>query len=124
MLATIEWPMAGREAVQDALDALTLLNRRWLARHPGTPSIYEVDGLQYTAERGTEIWQSLPLLLRSGRGDCEDLSCALAAATGGRAVCIRTAAGYHVLVLYRDGSVEDPSIRLGMRGPNLERGPR
>jgi len=104
---------------------LTLHNLDWLRQHPETPRLY-VSGVRYQREPdGLERWQSIPELLASKRGDCEDLACALAAERRfydripARAVARGRHQGdhvlYHVVVQYPDGRLEDPSRRLGMR---------
>lgn len=91
--------------------------------------LYE-SGVFYQAEPpGEEEWLDIPSLYKQGFGDCEDLACARAAelrfAGIGAVPCIKhrkipTAKGtltlVHVLVLWPDGTVEDPSKVLGMKG--------
>lgn len=84
-------------------------------------------GVYYQAEPpGEEEWLDIPSLYKQGFGDCEDLACARAAelrfAGIGAVPCIRhkkMASGLtlvHVLVLWPDGTIEDPSKNLGMKG--------
>lgn len=91
--------------------------------------LYE-SGVYYKAEPpGEEEWLDIPSLYKQGFGDCEDLACARTAELRfsgiGAVPCIRhrrieTGKGMltlvHVLTLWPDGSVEDPSKLLGMKG--------
>lgn len=115
--------LSGREALQRQLDELTDVDRRYLAQHPETPSLYGA-GVRYRREplrgpaRAREHWQTIPEVLTAGYGDCEDLATWRAAELpGARAVPVRVRSGWHIVVLLPDGSVEDPSRRLGMGGP-------
>lgn len=83
-------------------------------------------GVFYKAEPpGEEEWLDIPSLYKQGFGDCEDLACARAAELRfmgiGAVPCIRHkkiggVTLVHVLVLWPDGSIEDPSKLLGMKG--------
>lgn len=107
------------------LDALTRVNLSWLRGHPAAPSIYDV-GVRYVAEPvGTEQWRALPTVLSELVGDCEDLACARAAELRARGVdavawpILTSPPGsplnvWHIVVKLPDGSMEDPSVRLGM----------
>lgn len=111
-------PLNGQRDVQAAADALTGWNRYYRHTRPGTPLIYDGFGkpVRYIRETGgPEEWQSIPYILASGQGDCEDLASARAAELpGARAVVVRSGSGYHVVVRHADGTYEDPSRRLGM----------
>ena len=88
------------------------------------PPLY--DAVCYVREPGrVEIWQSIPALYARRIGDCEDLACARVAErlVVGDA-CKPTLLGkpkkdggilYHIVVKNSDGSIEDPSAKLGMR---------
>lgn len=92
------------------------------------PLLY-ASGVRYRREAApssglrAERFQIIPDVLRARAGDCEDLSAWRVAElrlSGVRAIpwIIRTGARlYHVQVKYPDGRIEDPSKRLGMRGP-------
>lgn len=107
------------------LDALTRVNSSWLRGHPAAPSIYTA-GVRYVAEPvGQERWRALPTVLETLTGDCEDLACARAAELRARGVDasawpILTSPPsspvnvWHIVVKLPDGSMEDPSVRLGM----------
>jgi hypothetical protein len=98
-----------------ALAGLDLQNK------PG-PALYE-SGVRYAREpAGRERWQ-LPSETRAiGRGDCEDLAVWRVAelrARGEKAKLLLRRSGdrlWHAMVRRGNGSIEDPSKRLGMRG--------
>ncbi|HEU5316789.1 MAG TPA: hypothetical protein VFX49_11810 [Chloroflexota bacterium] len=110
------------------LDALTAINVAYLRKHPEMPRLYAA-GVRYRREApGKERWASIPVVYALRCGDCEDLACwrtaeLLVAGEKARATFTskETATGvlYHIKVLRQDGRVEDPSLRLGMRGPHL-----
>lgn len=88
----------------------------------GFAPLYD-SGVRYVPEpRGSENWQNVADLYRTGRGDCEDLACTRAAELqlqGEDAEAVVRPSGrgrYHALVLRGDGTVEDPSLALGMKG--------
>lgn len=107
------------------LHALTAIDLDWLNAHPTTPRLYAA-GVVYKAERlGMEIWRSIPRVRALGFGDCEDLVCWRVAELrkdGENAHAFskrkRTPRGwlYHILVRRADGTIEDPSQLLGMKG--------
>lgn len=115
-----------RATLNHALEALVRINQDYLRSHPGTPSIYDA-GVRYAVEPdGFELWDPIPLVIARGAGDCDDLAAARAAElreageTGARADCYpsRISQGrrtWHAIVVRADGTVEDPSARLGMR---------
>lgn len=120
----IRAPFAGRRSLQRAVDALTAINREYLWERPETPGIYE-SGVRYQREPRTisgarrEDWLSIPHVLARGVFDCEDGAAMRAAelqseGINARAVVMRAPGGYHVVVRYPSGRVEDPSARLGM----------
>lgn len=111
------------------LYALVNINIDYLQSHPSTPSIYDA-GVRYKQELpGVEEWQSIPAMLKSGNGDCEDLACWLAAEMridyGYNAIPVskHKQVGqysiYHIVTAYQrfpgdDWRTQDPSKRLGM----------
>lgn len=109
------------EGVQALLDGLTAINRAWL-RHHKAPQLY-ASGVRYKRERGKEAWQAIPAVLRAGSGDCEDLASWRAAelqdrGERARAVLVKVRPRQlHVMVRRQNGRLEDPSRRLGMKGP-------
>lgn len=124
----IEMPRFGGPQLSVLLALLFTLNvlelRAMVARGP-VPSVYEA-GVVYTREpRGCEIWRTIAVLYRLGRGDCEDIATALAAwlcvvcrEMGARPIwkVFQTAAGrlYHILTRRADGRIEDACRALGM----------
>jgi hypothetical protein len=109
------------------LEALIKCNIIYLASHPNTPLLYS-SGVRYQREpRGKEEWQDIPSALKLLRGDCEDLAAWRAAELRQRGVFARghlkwfhsrdvNLTLYHVQVKLPDGSIEDPSRKLGMKG--------
>ena len=106
------------------LHALLLIDIDWLRRHPETPKLYE-SGVRYEYEPpGREDWQDWPTTLRRKEGDCEDLANLRASELIMQGIPARPtfiwrmrpsgANLYHIQVTHPDGSVEDPSRRLGM----------
>lgn len=70
---------------------------------------------------GSEVWQTTRMLYATGAGDCEDLSCVRSAQlwaageTRARPSVRRISPRLrHIQVLRADGSIEDPSLILGM----------
>ncbi len=128
------------------LEALVQINEFHLLRGDESgrpyPKLYK-SGIYYREEKpGYEDWPDVPTLLRQGWGDCEDLAAYRAAelrVMGIQAQAVikwkwiprdrMVEAGYptnslprdgiwlvHCLVQYPDGSIEDPSKKLGMKG--------
>lgn len=112
-----------------ALEGLTAYNAAWLRAHPSAPSLYAA-GVRYEREpKGREDWRTLPDLLKRKRGDCEDLAAARAAELrqagdpGAHAFARKVRPGlWHIRVRHGDGTTEDPSIVLGMKGPETMAG--
>lgn len=125
---SIIMPFAGRRELTAALAALTALDRAQM-RWRKLPPLY-ASGVRYQREtclaphvRETcERWLTAEQLLDEGQGDCEDLACYRAAelqVSGedqrAEAWPVKTPKGWHIVVKRSDGSVEDPSLRLGMK---------
>lgn len=132
MRITLNWGLFRRESdrawsegvMQRLLDLMVEVNEYWLRKKPSEPPLYE-GGVRYSQEgRGDETWQAVPVIRDTA--DCEDLACWRAAelrVTGedpdaraifrGQPVAPRRVL-YHVVVQRGDGSIEDPSKRLGM----------
>lgn len=113
---------ASRATLAAALEGLTATNYCLLARSRKAPALY-ASGVRYQREpRGREQWQTAPQVLRAGFGDCEDLAAWRAAelriqGIPAKATVIRTGPKmFHAVVQHPDGSIEDPSRRLGMKG--------
>lgn len=124
----IAMPYQTERELRLALGLLTIANIQQMLweKYPELygSDIEQVDShdlAQYAREgRGHEEWQTAALLRRSRKGDCEDLACfrvaqlILRGERKARAVPIRTRAGWHIVVRRADGTIEDPSKRLGM----------
>jgi hypothetical protein len=125
------------EVIKPVLEATVQINREYLRANPSTPNLYD-SGVRYQNEparinqNGIEMFDIIPVMLRRGWGDCDDLAPWRVAELQERfgepaSIRIQWKARpgrgklYHVLV--RRGnvpathpfSIEDPSRRLGMR---------
>lgn len=106
------------------LNALVEANRRFLRAH-NVPGIYE-SGVRYANEPpGTiEEFAAIPVMLKRGWGDCDDLAPWRVAELREQGEMARIRIQwkpmrdgrkmFHVLVRRADGSLEDPSALLGM----------
>jgi len=113
-------------ALDHFLDCLYKLDCDYLRAKPQTPFILNA-GVRYRAEsyNKPESWKTIPLVMRDGFGDCEDLACWLAAAlTVQRGNVSRPLwkvkrrgnfSLYHIQVRDSHGRILDPSKALGMR---------
>lgn len=127
LFTTPEERVASEHVMLKLLSGLCLANLYFLRAHPDCPGIYE-SGVRYQREPpGQEEWQDVPNMLRSGNGDCEDLACWRVAELRISGVKARPhltyrkvgdTFRYHVTVRHSDGRIEDPSLTLGMRGPD------
>lgn len=111
----------GIEEIEALLEGLVRLNLSQLRRGKAPP-IYS-SRVRYKREpRGREDWQSAAKANRAGTADCEDLAAWLAASyrlvgVNARAIVKQVGPGLkHCLVQLPDGTIEDPSKRLGMKG--------
>lgn len=112
---------ADTKGLQALADLHVLLCKRDLRANPQEP-LYR-SGVRYRREAvGSESWQ-LPSETASLRGgDCEDLACWRAAElqiAGERArVLVKQVRPrlFHVVVVRANGTIEDPSKKLGMKG--------
>lgn len=132
MRITLNWGLFRREServfsegvMQRLLDLMTEVDEHWLRTHPGGRPLYE-SGVRYSQEgRGDEVWQAVPVIRDTA--DCEDLACWRAAelrVSGEDPDARAVARGkplapgrvlYHVVVQRGDGTIEDPSRKLGM----------
>lgn len=118
--------------IEKFLDALVFANEAYLFCNPSTPSIYDfarANKVRYIREPpDKEIFMTIPAIVRNGGADCEDLAGwrvaelrfrGEAATTHVQKFVPRSGRGplvYHILVRRGDGSLEDPSKLLGMKG--------
>jgi hypothetical protein len=117
-------PLRGAEDVLGALRAHVAACVRDIARAAREgrplPPLYS-SGVRYDRRDASERWQLPTETMARRRGDCEDLACWRAAELvlrGERArVGVRRTGPrvLHAVVVRGDGSIEDPSKRLGMR---------
>lgn len=122
-LLNIIVPWSGPSDIAPALAALTGLNMEIMRRSP-LPALYAA-GVRYQREPrlpdGTtrEEWLTAPIVVMRKVADCEDLGCYRAAelrlqGIEAHARVKRSSVGYHIIVEYPDGTIEDPSRKLGM----------
>jgi hypothetical protein len=110
-------------AAEDLLFGLTITSVRDIRERRAPPDIYK-SGVRYQREPAKrEYWQAAGETYQLGRGDCEDLAvyaCACRIARGesaARAIIRFVRPGLkHCVVRRADGSIEDPSKALGMKG--------
>ena len=128
---SIAMPFEGKSDIDFALSLATVIALRQLRRYPNIPKLY-TSGVRYARDvcrapnvpGACERFLSPLDVLREGKlGDCDDLAPwraaerILAGDTKARAISIRApGVGYHAIVRRGDGSIEDPSKRLGMKG--------
>jgi hypothetical protein len=127
-------------ALKTMLEALVKVNVGWIASHRSEwRPIYDLKklGVRYQPERGTEDWLSIPAIYDAAKInkpiDCEDWAAARAAELRlglgsrrlGKVRAIADIRGrvmpdgqvrMHAFVRYPDGTVEDPSVIMGMPG--------
>jgi hypothetical protein len=124
----VSMPFFGRTDLQLGLDAATAWNIRALQTRP-LPGIYDA-GVRYAREpmcrssRGQvgvcEEWLTAHEVIARGQGDCDDLGAwraaelRLAGDADAHAIARPSAAGWHIVVRHGDGTIEDPSAKLGM----------
>ena len=118
-------PAAYAEFVRNGLRNLSMANRHAYQSDPFLPGVYDA-GVEYRREPpGNEQFKDVVAVLNDKHGDCEDLSCAVAAWRTVRTgeLCSPTVTWkplgnrrwlYHITVMRADGTREDPSKLLGM----------
>lgn len=111
----------GIEELEGLLEGLVRLNLSQLRRGL-CPPLYQ-SGVRYQREApGREQWQTALQCFKRRTADCEDLAAYLAASyrlvgVNARPVVRQVRPGLkHVVVELPDGTIEDPSKRLGMSG--------
>lgn len=106
-------------ALEHLLTCLTVLDTIWLRYHPGTPELYATP--VYYAR--TLIWDTTPALYLRGFGDCKSLSACRVAELRKQGIWCRptfrhkkqvSSTMFHILVMLKDGTWEDPSKAKGM----------
>jgi len=111
----------GVEELEALLEGLVQLDVSQLRRGL-CPPLYQANVRYQREPRGREKWQTARKTFALHTGDCEDLAAYRAADL--RVVGIQAKAIIkdirpglkHALVRYPDGTIEDPSRRLGMGG--------
>lgn len=112
-----------RQPILKLLNTLVNLNQAELRTYK-LPWLYK-SGVRYRREPKipgrTEKWKTFSQIVRDGYADCEDLAAArvseLRVKAGIKAIPWLKKKGkvWHVVVRYPDGTLEDPSRKLGMR---------
>ena len=105
--------------IREALGGLVTFNMIHLSKH-ATPLLYEA-GVRYISQPPPERFKTIPFVIAAGGGDCDQLCgwrIAELRVRGERATEKITRRGrlWHVQVVRGNGVIEDPSVRLGMRG--------
>jgi hypothetical protein len=109
------------------LEALIKCNLIYLNGHLDTPLLYDSGVLYHREPRGEEEWQDIPTCLNVLRGDCEDLAAWRAAELRQQNIYAKAHLKwfhnrevnltlFHVQVKLPDGTIDDPSKVLGMKG--------
>lgn len=128
---TADW---SEDIVLLLIKALVYANLVYLTTHPNAPKLYE-SGVRYIREPlGTEYFQNIPSVMKTGGADCEDLASWRVAELimqGEMAVpAVKVTVKddgfrlYHIQVRRGDGSIEDPSALLGMKTRYPEPAPK
>jgi hypothetical protein len=116
-------------AIKPILEANVLINQLYLREFPQTPLLYR-SGVRYRNEpqgQGFEDFALIPAIYARGWGDCDDLAPARVAELRERfsepaniSILWKRMGGggklFHIVVRRADGSIEDPSKLLGMKG--------
>jgi hypothetical protein len=111
--------------LQIMLDGLVAMNVLYLRAHPRTPPLYRAGIVYHREPPGRDEWATIPRVLEVGNGDCEDLAgwrTAELQRLGEHARAFPKLVRqnpdgtklFHILVRRGNGTVEDPSRKLGM----------
>lgn len=117
MLVALQIRAGNRAGYRLALTGLTAMNLALMAGG-GIPRLYRA-GVVYRRER-PDRWATADIVMARGFGDCEDLAAWRAAElrmAGENAIAdVRQVAPrkWHAVVVRADGTIEDPSRKLGM----------
>jgi len=123
-------PWEDADDLRVVLACLQIIDRHQIAKHR-LPPLY-LSGTRYKTVHGSarcktnapescERFLSALQLLKERVGDCKDFACYLAAERmlagdyGARAIPIPSSVGFHVQTQHGDGTIEDPSVVLGMK---------
>lgn len=109
-----------------ALEALILSNCYYLESFPETPALYRSGVFYYAEPSEGLVFIDIPGLIERGYGLCTQLSAwriAELRMSGESKAAVHfewlNARQWHCMVRRGDGSLEDPSARLGMKGWQL-----
>ncbi len=119
LVASLRLP-AEPQLLELVLRAFVVINQRLLQLCPSVPPLYR-SGVRYQLDRQ---WYLLPTALLRRRGDCKHLvpwrlaELHQAGETDADLrICWMGRTMMHVYILRADGSIEDPSVVLGMKPP-------
>lgn len=109
------------------LESIIAMDRLQLRENPAFPPLYNSQ-IRYKAEgrdengKTKEHWRTIAELHQYQGGDCEDLACARVAelreaGINARPWLQKIQGLWHVQVRWPDGTIEDPSVLLGMKEP-------
>lgn len=125
---SIVMPFQGERELQLALDVLTAIDVKEIGWYR-LPALYK-SGVRYARDvchapqvpGACERFLSAAQCNKERVGDCDDLACwraaelILAGDIEARAIPRRSSVGWHIVVRHGDGTIEDPSAKLGMKG--------
>lgn len=121
MLVNATIPLRSNRELELAIEALARISLLQM-RSRKLPGIYS-GAVRYQREpSGVEFWQPALDTVRRGVGDCEDLAAFLLATYWDKGVFARADVKTvnpwlrHVRVRLPNGTIEDPSAKLGMNG--------
>jgi hypothetical protein len=105
--------LSGKE-YSKLLEGLVSINQEILSNNPDMPPLYD-SNINYQEEKaGEEVWKPLTRVIDAGVGDCEDLTAWRVAELRNQGedvqgVFVDNGRGYHAVVEYSNGEIEDPS---------------
>lgn len=124
-LSEIIVPLNNRREILRALNLLVALDVIFLRGNKMSP-LYE-SGIRYGFP-GKLAWYTAPILYRKKKGDCKDLACLrvaelhLLGEKGAQVDLLQVNPRlWHVRVKRANGTIEDPSKRLGMGAPKRKK---
>jgi hypothetical protein len=122
-------PFEDDDDLRSVLAGLIAIDMQQIRKH-GLPALYR-SGVRYRSIHGAarcrsdarescERFLSARQLLIERFGDCKDLACYRVAelrllGEKAKTLQVRTPIGWHIKVRRGDGTIEDPSVKLGMK---------
>ena len=105
--------LSGKE-YSKLIEGLVAINQEILSNNPDISPLYD-SNVGYQEEKpGQEVWKPLTRVIDAGVGDCEDLTAWRVAELRNQGedvqpIFIDNGRGYHAVVEYNNGEIEDPS---------------